>query len=232
MASCVVALGCPADKVQVHHLGVALNDLPFRPREYLPTKPLRVLIAGSFREKKGIPYAIEALARLAGQTELEVTIIGDSDGSAASEKEKRKILQAIENCGLTDKTKMLGYQSHATLISEALDHHIFLSPSVTAQNGDTEGGAPVSIIEMAATGMPVVATRHCDIPEIVHDGVTGFLADERDTEGLVKCLERLVGQPDSWGELAQNARRHIEQSFDARLQGEQLGELYQSIVAA
>ena len=231
MASCIAALGCPADKVQVHHLGVALNDLPFRPREFLPTLPLRVLIAGSFREKKGIPYAVEALGRLAGRTNIEITIIGDSDGSPASEHEKRKILGAIEKYGLGDKTRMLGYQPHSTLISEALDHHIFLSPSVTAQNGDTEGGAPVSIIEMSATGMPVVATRHCDIPEVVLDGVTGYLAGERDVEGLVNCLDRLISQPDTWGELAHKARRHVEKSFDSRLQGEKLGEIYRSVVA-
>lgn len=231
MASCIAALGCPADKVQVHHLGVALADLPFQPRKYLPTQPLRVLIAGSFREKKGIPYAVEALGRLASRTEVEVTLIGDSDGSPASETEKRKILEAIEAHGLGNRARMLGFQPHTTLISEALDHHIFLSPSVTAQNGDTEGGAPVSIIEMAATGMPVVATRHCDIPEVVQDGVTGFLADERDTDGLMKCLDRLFSQPDMWGRLAHNARQHIEKSFDCRLQGNRLADIYRSIIA-
>ncbi len=51
-------------------------------------------------------------------------------------------------------------------------HHLFLSPSVTAPDGDSEGGAPVSIIEAAATGMPVVSTTHCDIPQAVDDGVT------------------------------------------------------------
>ena len=63
-------------------------------------------------------------------------------------------------------------------------HDVFLAPSVTASNGDTEGGAPVAIIEMAASGMPIVSTRHCDIPSVVLDGVTGLLAAERDSEGL------------------------------------------------
>lgn len=232
MASCIEALGCPADKIQVHHLGVALNDLPFRPREYLSTTPLRILIAGSFREKKGIPYALEALGRLAGRTKMEITIIGDSDGSPASEHEKRKILEAIEKHGLGGKTRMLGFQPHATLISEALEHHIFLSPSVTAQNGDTEGGAPVSIIEMSATGMPVVATRHCDIPEVVEDGVTGLLADERDIDGLEQCLIRLAEEPDTWAAMAHNARRHIERSFDARGQSAALEQIYRNTISA
>jgi len=75
---------------------------------------------------------------------------------------------------------MLGFQPHAILFEEAYKNHIFLSPSVTALDGDTEGGAPVTIIEMAATGMPIISTKHCDIPEVIKDGVTGFLANERD----------------------------------------------------
>lgn len=231
MAACVEALGCPGDKLHVHHLGVALDELPFQPRSYDPTMPLRVLIAGSFREKKGIPDAIEALGRLARRAEVALTVIGDSDGSPASDAEKQKIVHALATHGLCDRTRMLGYQPHATLIAEALDHHIFLSPSVTAKNGDTEGGAPVSLIEMAATGMPVVATRHCDIPEIVQDGVTGYLADEHDVDSLASCLEQLISQPQAWAELARNARRHIQVSFDARLQGDKLGEIYRGVVA-
>ncbi len=70
----------------------------------------------------------------------------------------------------------MGYQPHSTLFAEAYRHHIFLSPSVTASTGDTEGGAPVSLIEMAATGMLIVSTTHCDIPEVIKHGVTGLLA--------------------------------------------------------
>ena len=112
--------------------------------------PLRVLIAGSFREKKGIPYALEALGRLQQEIPLEITIIGDA--SERGEAEKLQILDTIKTHNLWPKTRMLGYQPHAILLEEAYRHHIFLSPSVTASDGDTEGGLPVSIIEMAATG--------------------------------------------------------------------------------
>ena len=72
--------------------------------------------------------------------------------------------------------RLLGYVSRETLREEAYEHDVFLAPSVTASNGDTEGGAPVAIIEMSASGMPIVSTNHCDIPSVVLDGVTGLLA--------------------------------------------------------
>ena len=78
MAQRVVATGCPAPKVRVHHLGVRLEKIPFRPRQWHPGQRLRVLIAATFTEKKGIPYALAALADLQDALEFEATIIGDA----------------------------------------------------------------------------------------------------------------------------------------------------------
>src|SRR4051812_21366847 len=60
-ARSIEALGCPAAKIKVQHLGVPIEDIRFVPRQWQPGTPLRILIAGSFTEKKGIPYALEAL---------------------------------------------------------------------------------------------------------------------------------------------------------------------------
>ena len=231
MASCIAALGCPEQKLRVHHLGIALDDLPFKPRTWDGTGALRVLLAGSFREKKGIPYAVAALARLRGRVELEVTIVGDADQSVASQAEKRRILEAVEAGALTDRVRLLGYQPHAKLLNEAYGHHVYMAPSVTAENGDTEGGAPVSVIEMAATGMPVIASRHCDIPEVIKHESTGLLAEERDVDSLEGCLTRLLDGPDLWYDMAVNARRRVEQEFDAARQGRRLARMYQEMLA-
>ena len=229
MAASVVSLGCPEEKVRVHHLGVSLDDLPFKPRSWDGQGPIRVLIAGSFREKKGIPFALEALGRLQGRAELELTIIGDADRSASSQEEKRRILETIETSGLGQRVRLLGYQPHAVFLKEAYAHHLFLAPSITASDGDTEGGAPVSVIEMAATGMPVIGSRHCDIPGIIEHGVTGMLAEERDVDGLVACLERLLDEPQIWPDMVMKARQHVEQEFDAVLQGQRLARIYGEI---
>jgi colanic acid/amylovoran biosynthesis glycosyltransferase len=227
MAGSIVALGCPPSKVEVHHLGVALANLPFQPRFWRPGEPLKILIAASFREKKGIPYGLQALGRLQSELELEVTIIGDG-GS----QEKQKILDTIAQSGLGGKVRMLGIQPHGTLLQEAYRNHIYLAPSVTARSGDTEGGAPVTIIELAATGMPVVSTRHCDIPEVIQDGVGGLLAQERDVEGLVAHLRWLVANPDQWHAMVLRARAHVEQGFAARTQGLRLGQIYSRVTEA
>lgn len=230
MADTLRKLECPPEKIRVHHLGIDLERIPFRPRVFTPGEPLRVLIAASFREKKGIPYALAALGALRYDMPLGVTIIGDASSAPEHQEEKRRILAAINKHNLRDCVRLLGYQPYSRMIEEAYAHHIFLSPSVTAADGDTEGGAPVSIIEMAASGMPVVSSRHCDIPEVIPEGRCGWLADERDVNGLVKHLRDLAAHPENWAEVVQAARAHIETEYDANRQGERLGEIYESIL--
>lgn len=230
MAKEIQRLGCPPEKIRLHHLGVQVDRLAFRPRIYRPGEVLRVLIAASFREKKGIPYALEALGRLQHESPIAVTIIGGASGEARDIKEKARILGVIDNFNLGPKIRMLGYQPHEVLFREAYDHHVFLSPSVTASDGDTEGGAPVSIIELAATGMPIISTRHCDIPEVIQEGVTGLLAEEKDVEGLVIHLEALIANPKGWEPMLRASRQHIELEYDARVQGERLARIYRELV--
>lgn len=230
LAKCLVDLGCPPSKVKVHHLGINLDRIAYRARVWHPGEPLKVLIAGTFFEKKGIPIAIRALGRIRQRTPLEIVIIGDSNSQERSLIEKRYIADAITESGLSIVTRLLGFQSHEVLLRTAHDCHIFLSPSVTASDGDTEGGAPVSVIEMAATGMPVVSTKHCDIPEVLEDGVSGLLAQERDVDGLEERLCWLIDNPDRWAPMVAAARRHIEREFDAVAQGTRLAGIYESVI--
>jgi len=225
----LVKLGWPAEKAKVHHLGANLQTIDFKLRNWEPGEPLRVLIAGSFVEKKGIPIAIEALGRIKDRVELEITIIGDANPQERSKTEKGRILDALNRNGLERHTRLLGYQPYSVLLAEGYRSHLFLSPSIVASDGDSEGGAPVSIIEMAASGMPVVSSTHCDIPEVLEDGVTGLLADEGDVDGLVQRLDWLLDHPDEWARIGSAARHYTEQEFDARTQGKRLAQHYQSL---
>jgi len=229
MAGEIRKLGCPAEKLHIHHLGVDLESLPFRPRLLRQGEDLRILIAASFREKKGIPFAIQALAKIAGEVSFNVTIIGDARADHKSQAEKRRIVDTIARSGLSERVRLLGYQPRSIWLEEAYLHHVFLSPSVTASDGDSEGGAPVSLIEAMATGMPVISSNHADISEVVQDGVGGFLADERDVDMLAAHLRSLAAQPDKWPQFCAAARAHVEREFDAYRQGLRLAAVYSDL---
>lgn len=227
MASEIVNLGCPTRKVRVHRLGVDLENFRFSARRRSATEPFRVLMAARFREKKGFVYGIEALGRLKSEFNVELTIIGDGP-----DDERTKISNSIAQAGLTERTRVLGFLPHSEMIEEAHRHHVFLAPSVTASDGDTEGGAPVSVIEMMGTGMPIVASRHCDIPNVVIDGTTGFLAPERDATALSASLRQLFLAEERWPTMGELARERVDNEFNSRTQGRRLGDLYAQVPPA
>ncbi len=231
MARAVVELGCPVEKVRVQRLGVELSRIAYRPREWDGSGALRVLIVGSFREKKGIPDALEAVARVSATRPVEVTIIGDAGADEASTREKARILATIERHRLGARVTLMGYQRPDEVLRQAHAHHVFLSPSITASDGDTEGGAPVTITEMAASGMPVVSTTHCDIPDVVEHGRGALLAPEGDVETLAEHLLWLAGNPGAWASMTADGRARIEEHFDVTKQARQLAGHYVELAA-
>jgi colanic acid/amylovoran biosynthesis glycosyltransferase len=226
----LIGLGCPPEKVIVHRLGVRVADLSCLPRTLSSGEPLRVLVAAAFREKKGIPDAIAAVAALASHYDVRLTIIGDAIADPMSIAEKERILAAIERTGMRDLTTMRGFLTHDQMIEEAHQHHVFMSPSIEASDGDVEGGAPIAMIELAATGMPVVSTNHCDIPQVVVHRETGWLASERDVPGLTAGLEWLLENVGNWPTIAAAARARAETMFDATTQGEELATIYTGLI--
>lgn len=227
----LVNLGCSEKKIRVQHLGVNLGEHPFSPRKIGDDGKIRILVAGTFREKKGIPYALQAFSEIIKKHQnVELTLLGDSAGLERDEREKKIIIQVIAEEKLENHVSLLGFRPFGEFKQLLLDHHIFLSPSVTAEDGDSEGGAPVSITEASATGMPIVSTTHADIPEIVVDGSSGFLCNERDVEALIQNLDFVVSNPSEWESIGQKGRAHIEKEFNCETQVEKLEELYKSLL--
>lgn len=231
MRRTLAELGCPRERIVVQHLGVAVDEFPFAVRRPDPSGVVKVLVAATFREKKGIPDALRAVERLrAHHGRLQVTLIGDSMGAAGDEEEKRTILELVGR--LEGIVRWVGFQPYPVFRRSLMDHHLFLSPSCTGRDGDTEGGAPVTLIEAQATGMPVISTRHCDIPEVVVDGSTGHLSAERDVEAIAASLERLITAPQVWEAMGTAARAHIEKDYNVRTQVTRLEGLYERLVGA
>ncbi len=90
--------------------------------------------------------------------------------------------------------------------------HIMVQHSVETASGDMEG-LPVSLTEAAAMGLPIVATRHSGIPEIVVDGVNGFLVEEHDIEGMATRMVALARAPQTWSALGRAGRALVEEKF-------------------
>ncbi len=202
----LLELGCSKEKVVVHHMGVDLAQF----RAVIGERSgdtVRLLSVARFVEKKGLEYALQAVATMMTRyPKLRYDIVG----SGPMEPSLRALIRTL---GLEGRVALLGPQSQGEVARLMAAADIFLLPSVTAGNGDQEG-IPVSIMEAMACGMPVISTRHSGIPELVEDGASGFLVPERDVEALAEKLRFLIERPELRRAFGARGRRIVEQQYN------------------
>jgi colanic acid/amylovoran biosynthesis glycosyltransferase len=214
-------LGCPEEKIIVQHLGVNIECYP--QKEYHQHDSVVILQIASFREKKGIEYSLQAIAAIKDEfPNIEFRIIGSGD----SAREDQHIHNLAEQYRINDVVKFLGKKPHNEIMEEYRNADIFLHPSITAQDGDNEGGSPVSITEASAVGLPVISTTHADIPEVVLSNQSGLLAPERDVSQLCQMLLALIQDPDKRKAMGRCGRLHIEKNYNILTQVSRLEEIY------
>lgn len=210
-------LGCPPEKVHTHRLGVDLHAIRFIERQRERGSPLDVLIAARFEEKKGLPYAVEGFCRVArADPRLRLTVVGGARRSGAGRSIERDLHETVERFGVADRVRFTGFLPWSEMHALATQHDVFLHPSVTARDGDAEGGHPVVLTEMAASGMPIISTRHCDIGEVVVQGETGWLCGERSAAEVAAALEEALEEPERLTAYGRAARRLVERRYDVR----------------
>lgn len=220
----LVKAGCDPAKIIVHHSGIECSKLPYVERNSPKQGEIRVITVARLVEKKGLQYAILAIAHvIASGRPVHYTIVGD--GPLRGEFE-----HLIEKLGLTAHVTFTGWKSHEETLRLVHVAHILIGPSVTAADGDEEG-IPNSVKEAMAMGLPVIATRHGGIPELVEDGESGYLVPERDVEGLAERITYLFDHPETWATIGRAGRRHIEAEFDVDKLNDKLVELYRGIAA-
>ena len=120
--------------------------------------------------------------------------------------------------------QLLGAQPHSIVQREMASARAFVQHSVRAADGDCEG-TPVAIIEACATGLPVVATRHAGIPDVVLEGETGLLVEERDVDGMVTAWLHLARDAELAGTLGCAGRARVAEHYELKTSIQRLGQL-------
>ena len=222
----LIALGCDPHKVwmQVHHMGIDCDK--FVPAENAdnPDK-IHIVSVARLVEKKGLSYGIQAVARLIKEysdLQLSYQIVGN--GILRTELEAQ-----IEQLGVTKQIKLLGWKEQQEVQDITSQADIILAPSITSSQGDCEG-IPVSLMEAMAQAIPVVSTYHSGIPELVEDGVTGYLVEEKQVNALTQKLEHLVNNPSLRRKMGLAGREKVLREYNIDLLCDRLVEIYHKLL--
>jgi len=215
----LLSYGVPEEKLRIHRLGIDLER--FQPKTKSNGTPLRVCIIGRFAEQKGIEYAIRAFAPHASE-EVRLDIIGD--GPMADD-----FHALVDRLGIRQFVSFLGVL-HPDQVSAYLKRcDVLLAPSVVTRIGERESGLIVAK-EAGACGLPVVGTVHGGIPEIIDEGVTGFLVQERDVGALSNRLGTLLEDEVLRQRMGAAARAKMEREYDVRERVSELEDLYDQAI--
>jgi len=138
-------------------------------------KRLRVLFVGALTQAKGLGYLFDAIARLAGT--VDFTLIG------------RRVCESVPSPALLDKYRWIPSLPHAELLAEMARHDVLVLPSL-------HEGFGLVLSEAMSQGLVVLTTPHTAGPDLITDGVDGFIVPIRSAEAIEEKLALLARERD------------------------------------
>jgi glycosyltransferase involved in cell wall biosynthesis len=215
----LIKLGAPVEKVVLRPCGV--DTTMFTNAQPSASEKI-FLFVGRFTAKKD-PVSLLKAFHYARQTVPDARLVMIGKGEL-----HQLVVKTIEALHLQDSVEISGWQKPEEIVRRMQQARVYVQHSVFALNGDSEG-SPVAIIEAAGSGLPVVSTRHAGIKESVIEGVTGFLVDEGDWQGMGEYMVKLLNDAELAGKMGEAGRRHILEHYDVRQQMGEIQEILEKV---
>lgn len=199
----LISLGCPPDKVTIAIYGPDNRFLALNPTF---SEPKSFVAIGRFVNKKAPYYTVLAIKKVTEahpDVKLYFAGTGELYGVVQNLIRYFRLENNIELLGIISPDK------YSELLSRVTG---FVQHSIIASNGDMEG-TPVAVLEASAAGIPVIATRHAGIPDVIIDGKTGLLVDEHNVDGMADQIIKIIENPDLAKKMGHMGKENIRMNF-------------------
>ncbi|ADL11851.1 N-acetyl-alpha-D-glucosaminyl L-malate synthase BshA [Acetohalobium arabaticum] len=191
-------------------------------RRQKPEEPLQltegeekiIIHISNFRDVKNIPDVIKIFSLINKEVSSKLVLVGDGPNRHSAKK-------LVDELDLADKVYFLGKQDNIIPLLSVSD--LFLLPSEKESFG-------LVALEAMACEVPVVASNSGGLPEVVIDGVTGFLSDPGAIEEMAHNGIELLENVELHNQFAQNARHRVVTNFSAAEIVEEYQEYYQRLM--
>lgn len=195
-------LGCPENKLVYNVYGPHPDFLQLNPQF---TKPQFIAI-GRFVNKKAPYYLILSFFEVLKEFPAAKLVIA-GDGELWN-----MCKNLVDFYEIRDHVELPGIISPGSFQNYLEESLAFVQHSITAEDGDSEG-TPVSILEASAGGLPVLATKHAGIPDVVKDGETGLLVEEHDVMGMAENMKMMLRDNNLSRKLGEKGKEHIRKYY-------------------
>ena len=209
----VIRLGIPLDE----RLGDATADLDYRSLYGIPEHAFVVGWVGRMTGVKDARAVLE-IARATRARGIDAVLCMVGDGP-----DRERLEQHAHDLGIARSTFFVGYQEDIAGYYRLFD--AFLLPSLNE-------GTPVSAIEALASATPVVATRVGGIPDVVRDGLDGFLVEPGDTDAAAERLAELATDRALRARLGESGRLYVRERYSVERLVDDVDRLYRTLLAA
>jgi len=209
----------PLDKATVLYCGIDI-ELFKRTNYGYDRKPFNFVQVSSFHTKKGHTITVQAFKKmLEAHPEFDCRLVFGGEGDHM--EETRDLAREL---GIEDKVMFMGLVTPGQAKELLENGHCFVHHSITSETGDSEA-CTNSIMEAMAMELPVISTWHGGIPEMVEDGVHGYLVNEKDVEMYAQRMWDIK----DWGYRKQN-RDHIKNKFELGIHITNLEDQFREII--
>jgi glycosyltransferase involved in cell wall biosynthesis len=204
------------DKLHVVHCGV--SPAQFQPRRH-EGPGSRLLFVGRLAAVKGLPVLLEAVAQLAEERpNVKLVVAGDGPDRAKLEAQAKRF-------GIASRVEFRGYQSQAQVRELLGQTDVFAMASFAE-------GVPVVLMEAMAAGVPVIATRIAGVPELVEDGVSGFLVAPGEPRAIAEKAALLLDDTELRNRLGEAGREKVVREFNIATEAQRLCRIMTSALGA
>jgi len=203
----VEELGCRPEKIAL--MRVTFNREHCDRVTHIQKDPNLIVAVCRLHPIKGLGDAIEAIS-LVARTNKQFRFVIVGTGPLEAELKAK-----VRTLGLEKYVIFQGSVGNEKALELMASAGILLLPSVIAPDGDRDG-IPTSMIEAMYLRTPVVSTRVSGIPELVDDGINGFLTEPGDIEKMADRVRQLLNDNDLRSSMGAKARDKIERDFYER----------------
>ncbi|MFA5027847.1 MAG: N-acetyl-alpha-D-glucosaminyl L-malate synthase BshA, partial [Candidatus Methylomirabilota bacterium] len=184
-------------------------------REHLAPRGEKILVhLSNFRSVKRVPDTVRIFARVRERLLARLVLIGDG-------QDRPEALHVARSLGVEREVIFLGKQDDVAALLAVAD--LFLLPSEQEAFG-------LAALEAQSCAVPVIATAVGGLPEVVEDGVSGFLLPVGDVEAMARAALELLGDSARYASFREAARRRTVTRFDTALIAPRYEAYYREIL--